>query len=262
MKILDPSINLIWWWWWWWWIVLLYGWPTKGAEPYFQPGSLSEILTIANLRHAASRIWICAEPEFRLSWIKLCSSDNHYTTAPLLDQERRATHVFQWYFGLSNCLRLFLLLLEAGNKFIPFCYIFCMKWVSFLASSCVGLLLDSTCTFSKFKKRVRWLRVNVPCKLQLVINSASSIASLNPVSLTMSPITCKIQNTVGEYAYLLKFVQSNNFRNVCSEYWATWIWSQPYSCILCIRCLAMLSRHIPRTHTITTLLNANSPWNL
>ena len=28
----------------------------------------------------------CAEPEFRLSWIKLCSDDNHYTTAPQLSQ--------------------------------------------------------------------------------------------------------------------------------------------------------------------------------
>ena len=27
-----------------------------------------------------SRVWTCAEPEFRLSWMKLCSSDNHYTT--------------------------------------------------------------------------------------------------------------------------------------------------------------------------------------
>ena len=45
---------------------------------------MSEILTIANLRHAASRVWTCAEPEFRLSWMKLCSSDNHHTTAPLM----------------------------------------------------------------------------------------------------------------------------------------------------------------------------------
>ena len=49
---------------------------------YNQPRPLSEILTIANLRHAVSRIWTCAETEFRLSWMKLCSSDNHYTTAP------------------------------------------------------------------------------------------------------------------------------------------------------------------------------------
>ena len=65
-----------------WWIVFWYGWPTEGVYLYFQPGPLSEILTISNLQHATSRIWTCAEPEFRLCWMKLCSSDNHYTTAP------------------------------------------------------------------------------------------------------------------------------------------------------------------------------------
>ena len=63
---------------------LWYGWPTKGVSPYFQPGPLSEILTSLNLRHAASRVWACAEPEFRLSWMELYSSDNRYTTAPLI----------------------------------------------------------------------------------------------------------------------------------------------------------------------------------
>ena len=34
--------------------VLLYnGWPTKGVYPYIQPGPLAEILTTANLQHAA-----------------------------------------------------------------------------------------------------------------------------------------------------------------------------------------------------------------
>ena len=37
-------------------LFLWYGWPTKGVKPYFQPGPLLEILTIANLRHAASRV--------------------------------------------------------------------------------------------------------------------------------------------------------------------------------------------------------------
>ena len=65
--------------WWWWWIVFA-EWLTDESRftPYFQPGPLSEILTIANLRHAASRVWTCAESEFRLYWMKLCSSDNHY----------------------------------------------------------------------------------------------------------------------------------------------------------------------------------------
>ena len=63
-------------------LFLWYGWPTKDIKPYFQPGPLSEILTIANLQYAASRIWTCTEPEFKFCWMKLCSSDNHYTMAP------------------------------------------------------------------------------------------------------------------------------------------------------------------------------------
>ena len=54
----------------------------KVFTPYFQSEPLSEILTILNLRHAANRVWTCAESEFRLCCMKLCSSDNHYTTAP------------------------------------------------------------------------------------------------------------------------------------------------------------------------------------
>ena len=62
------------------WIALWYGWPAKKVSPYFLPGPLSEIFTIANIQHTAKRISTCAEPEFRLSWIKLCSSDKHFTT--------------------------------------------------------------------------------------------------------------------------------------------------------------------------------------
>ena len=47
----------------------------KAFMPYFQPEPLSEILTIANLRHTANRVWTCAESEFRLCRMKLCSSD-------------------------------------------------------------------------------------------------------------------------------------------------------------------------------------------
>ena len=60
-----------------WWGFVFAEWLTpKGAKPYFQLGSLSEILPIKNLRQATSRIWTCAEAEFRLYWRKLCSSDN------------------------------------------------------------------------------------------------------------------------------------------------------------------------------------------
>ena len=62
-------------------LFLWYGWPMKDDQPYFQPVPLSEILTISNLCDT-SRIWTYAEPEFRLCWMKLCSSVNYYITAP------------------------------------------------------------------------------------------------------------------------------------------------------------------------------------
>ena len=42
-------------------LFLWYGWPTKGVYAYFQSRPLSDILTIANLRSAASRVWSCVE---------------------------------------------------------------------------------------------------------------------------------------------------------------------------------------------------------
>ena len=58
------------------------GWPTKGVKSYFQPEPTSEILTIADLPHAVSRISTCAGPKFRPCRMKMCCSDNHFTTAP------------------------------------------------------------------------------------------------------------------------------------------------------------------------------------
>ena len=47
----------------------------------FNGRHLLNVLTVANLRQAVSRIWTCAKSEFRLFWIWLCGSDNRYTTA-------------------------------------------------------------------------------------------------------------------------------------------------------------------------------------
>ena len=51
--------------------------------PYFQPRPVSKIPTIANLWHPVSRVWTCAEPGLRPWWMRLCSSDNQYTTVQL-----------------------------------------------------------------------------------------------------------------------------------------------------------------------------------
>ena len=82
----------------------------KCVKPYFQWGPLSEIETIANLRHAANSIRPCVEPEFRLYWRKLCCSDNHCNTAPqcftIFDSSsfshwHHQCHHFPWPLKLS-----------------------------------------------------------------------------------------------------------------------------------------------------------------
>ena len=56
------------------------GWLTKGVKPYFQLTPLSDSHHHKSPTH--HRIWDCAEPELRLYWRKLCSSDNHFTRVP------------------------------------------------------------------------------------------------------------------------------------------------------------------------------------
>ena len=63
-------------------LFLRYSWSTKNVYVLFPAGPLSEFFAIANLRHASSRIWTCAESEFRFCWMKLCRSDNRNITAP------------------------------------------------------------------------------------------------------------------------------------------------------------------------------------
>ena len=68
---------------WWWWIVFVVWLTGKRRLALFLTGTIAGILTIANLRHYANRIWTCVEPDLRLRWMKLCSSDNHCTTEGL-----------------------------------------------------------------------------------------------------------------------------------------------------------------------------------
>ena len=105
---------------------LWYGWPTKCVWPYFQPGPLSEILTIANLRHAASRVWTCAEPEFRLSWMKLCSSDNHYICRKV-NSKLSALSRLARYLSMKQKKLLYMSLIEAQVIYCPWTWMFCSR---------------------------------------------------------------------------------------------------------------------------------------
>ena len=56
-------------------------WLTDVRRSALFPGGTTDILTIANHRHAVNRIWTCAEPELRLCWMKMWSSDNQHRTS-------------------------------------------------------------------------------------------------------------------------------------------------------------------------------------
>ena len=73
------------------------------GKPYFQPGALLLAVTTTNLRHIASSILICAEPEFR--FFECCCAvviplhhGDMYTTIPrrhlFLNEQRTAISHF------------------------------------------------------------------------------------------------------------------------------------------------------------------------
>ena len=58
-----------------------------------------------------SRVWTCAEPEFKLSWMKLCSSDNHgatYIESLFTDTERywKSIKILKVYLLTFLCKKL------------------------------------------------------------------------------------------------------------------------------------------------------------
>ena len=63
-------------------LILWNGWPTKGVEPYFHPGPMSEFSLSQTSNLPQDMIWTCAEAEFKLCWMKLYSNVNHCITGP------------------------------------------------------------------------------------------------------------------------------------------------------------------------------------
>ena len=112
-------------------LFLWYGWPTKGVQPYFQPGPLSEILTIANLRHAVSKLWTCAEPEFRLNWMRLCSSHNHYNVPSRICKVKQLIETCFWVkYALSLKLMTKCIIEFPGKKKrFPFFFRHCIFFI-------------------------------------------------------------------------------------------------------------------------------------
>lgn len=64
------------------------GWMEKSLKLCFQLEIFLNALAIPNLEHAMNRIWNCVERKYRLCWIKICNSDNHYTIVSWLSKIR------------------------------------------------------------------------------------------------------------------------------------------------------------------------------
>ena len=81
----HPCRSVIQWWWWWWSMMMNFFvvWLTNE-----RPLALFPAGAIVRDPHHRESLTCCeqvrtyAEPEFWLGWMKLCSSDNHNTTAP------------------------------------------------------------------------------------------------------------------------------------------------------------------------------------
>ena len=62
-----------------WWIVFVVWLTDEKGLVSFPARTIVRDLYHTKLLHTVSRIWTCAEPESKLSWLKLSSTDNHYT---------------------------------------------------------------------------------------------------------------------------------------------------------------------------------------
>ena len=136
-----------------------YGWPTKGIyyRPYFQPGPLSEILTIVNLRHVVSRIWTCAEPEFKLCRMKLCNSVNHFTTAPVSSVTQFTDIGITKNWIRHKCILYLELVIQQYSPWNIICFLFCFMPLCYERNH--WPLISSYCWVSPPKNKKLLLKV-------------------------------------------------------------------------------------------------------
>lgn len=70
-------------------------------------------------------VWACAQPEFRLSWINLCSSDNHHTTAPQL---KKSIVIFLGFLKIMKLLVILFIIIMKLIAILNITYIISCEW--------------------------------------------------------------------------------------------------------------------------------------
>ena len=137
-KMLQYLPSWRWWrWWWWWWIVFCGMADQRKTFSLISSQDHSQRYLPSRIFGTPSRIWTCAEPEFRLCWMKFCSSDNHYTTAPLKDSCKRFLIFHSNYQGIPGYDSQLLVLIQALDV-----YVWDFLWGILLGNCCPSLLVD------------------------------------------------------------------------------------------------------------------------
>ena len=116
--------------WWWWWIVFVV-WLTNEGRLALFPAT-----TIVRDPQLTIRVWTCVEPELRLSWMKLCSRDNHYTRFILFSWENN----FLCLFILVNIRRRFPIVCPFWNYLRYTSFNWQPIWWLSMKSSCMPVL--------------------------------------------------------------------------------------------------------------------------
>ena len=93
----------------WWWIVFVVWLTDERGLASFPAWTIVRDPHHNDLQHIVSRIWTRTEPEFRLYWMKLCSSDNCYTMVPLDSYSLKALS-FDRIIKLGNLFKFLLIL--------------------------------------------------------------------------------------------------------------------------------------------------------
>ena len=82
-------------------LFLWYGWLTKRRLALFLAGTIVRDPHLLESPTRREQDFTWTESEFRLCWVKLCSSDNHYTTAPITMNGQPITIIWR-----SICMNL------------------------------------------------------------------------------------------------------------------------------------------------------------
>ena len=132
-------------------LFLWYGWPTKGVLLYFHQGPLSEILTIADIRHAGCRSENLSLSSGFVEWscaVVITNTQRRHRN--MLEEQNMVEELFPGPFQKNRNWVYFWI-----NSYMQFAFVICQveDYQNILKLSCIPLTFISNKAFIKSKKK-------------------------------------------------------------------------------------------------------------